>query len=168
MSESSTHGQALAARLDTAANGLFTEVANAPAEAIAWKPADDVWSVMEILCHVAEFVPYWTSQTLQVVRQPDGLWGRTHTDTARIDAVNRASSRSLDDVLSSIRTGTASSATILRGLTDAELALEATSHNSKWARKPASFIAEQLVVEHVKKHAGQVRRNVTQFHEKKG
>ena len=168
MSESSTRGQALAARLDGAADLLFAEVANVPVEAISWKPADDVWSVMEILCHVAEFVPYWTSQTLQIVRQPDGLWGRTHTDTARIDAVNRASSRSLEDVLSSIRTGVGSAAAILGGLTDADLDVEAMSHNPRWARKPASFVAEHLVVEHVEKHAGQIRRNVTQFHETKG
>jgi hypothetical protein len=161
-------GPALAARLHAAAELLVAEVAKAPAECISWKPADDVWSVMEILCHVAEFVPYWTSQTLLVVRHRDGLWGRTHTDTARIDAVNRAGRRSVDDVLSSIRTGVGSSATILRGLTDAEFDLEAMSHNPKWARKPASFIAEHLVVEHVEKHAGQVRRNVAQFHEKKG
>jgi uncharacterized damage-inducible protein DinB len=168
MSESSTRGHALASRLDAAADLLFAEVASAPPEAISWKPAADVWSVMEILCHVAEFVPYWTSQALQVVRHPDARWGRTHTDTARIEAVNRAGNRSLDDVLSSIRTGAGSSAAILSGLTDAELGIEAMSHNPRWERKPASFIAEHLVVEHVEKHAGQVRRNVTQFHEQKG
>jgi hypothetical protein len=168
MSESSTRGSALATRLDAAADLLFAEVATAPSDCIAWKPTPDVWSVMEILCHVAEFIPYWTTQTLQIIRHPDGLWGRTHTDTARIDAVNRAGSRTLADVLSSIRTGAGSSAAILSGLTDAELDIEATSHNPKWARKPAAFVAEHLVVEHVEKHAGQVRRNVAQFREKKG
>ena len=34
------------------------------------------------------------------------------------------------------------------------------------AEKPASFVVDHLLVEHVEKHLGQIRRNVTQFVER--
>ncbi len=153
----------LAVKLETAADALLTEVSTLPADLIAWKPADDVWSVMEILCHVAEFLPFWTGQTLQIVRQPDEPWGRTHTDTARLAAVQRAGARTLADVTAEIRDGARNAAAAIRGLRDGDLAIEAMSRNPRWARQPASFVIEQLLVEHVEKHLGQIRRNATQF-----
>lgn len=161
-----SRGAQFAARLESAADTLLTEVTALPAELISWKPAADVWSVMEILCHVAEFVPYWTSQTTQVASRPDEEWGRTHTDTARIDAVARAGSRTLDDVTSEIRTGVRDSAATLRAMSDASFETEAMSRNPRWGLKAAAFVVEHLVVEHVEKHLGQVRRNVSRFRER--
>jgi len=166
MTDSIVRASESAARLEAAADALLTEVASLPSDLITWKPADDVWSVIEILCHVAEFVPYWTSQTLQIVRQPDDQWGRNHTDTARLDAVQRASSRSLSQVVIAIRSGVQKSAAAIRELSDADLAIEAMSRNPRWARQPASFIVGHLLIEHVEKHLSQIRRNVKQFPER--
>jgi uncharacterized damage-inducible protein DinB len=104
MSDSVTRGAA-AAKLEAAAETLLAELGKLPEEVIAWKPADDVWSVVEILGHVAEFVPYWTGQTLQIIRHPQEQWGRTHADTARLDAVERAKSRTLADITGEIQAG---------------------------------------------------------------
>jgi hypothetical protein len=145
---------------------LLTEVGTLPEELIAWKPAEDVWSVMEILGHVSEFVPYWTAQAVQIARHPDEQWGRTHTDTARVDAVNRARSGSLADVTGEIRSGAETAAARLRALSDGELATEAMGRNPRWGLKPASFVVEHLVVQHVEKHLGQIRRNAAQFRER--
>jgi uncharacterized damage-inducible protein DinB len=166
MSDSVVRAGESAARLEAAADAMLTEVASLPSDLITWKPADDVWSIMEILCHVAEFVPYWTSQTLQIVRRPEDQWGRNHTDTARLDAVQRAGSRSLSEVTTAIRTGVQKSAAEIREFRDADLAIEAMSRNPRWARKPASFIIDHLLIEHVEKHLSQIRRNVKQFHER--
>jgi uncharacterized damage-inducible protein DinB len=155
-----------AARLQAAVDELQAEVSALPDDLVTWKPAADVWSVMEILCHVAEFVPYWTGQTQQAAAHPDRLWGRDHKDTARIDAVNRAGARSLSEVLAEIRAGTLASTAAIRRLRDADLDVEAVSHNPRWGRQPASFVLEHLVIEHVTKHTGQIRRNVTQFRER--
>ena len=166
MSDSVARAGESAARLEAAADALLTEVASLPVDLITWKPADDVWSVMEILCHVAEFVPFWTSQTLQIVRRPDDEWGRTHTDTARLEAVHRAGSRSLPEVTTAIRAGVQTSAAEIRELRDADLDVEAMSRNPRWARQPASFIIDHLLIEHVEKHLSQIQRNVKQFHER--
>jgi uncharacterized damage-inducible protein DinB len=165
MSDTVMNADELAARLEAAADALLTEVASLPPDLIVWKPADDVWSVIEILCHVAEFVPYWTGQTLQIVQQPDEPWGRTHTDTARLAAVRQAGARSLSEVTAAIRDGVQKSAATLRALNEADLAIEAMSRNPRWARQPASFLVEHLLIEHIEKHRSQVQRNVQQFHQ---
>ena len=166
MSDAVMNADELAARLEAAAESLLTEVANLPSDLIVWKPANDVWSVMEILCHVAEFVPYWTGQTLQIVQQPDEPWGRTHTDAARLEAVQQAGSRSLPEVMTAIREGVQKTAAALRALSDSDLAIEATSRNPRWARQPASFLVEHLLIEHIEKHRSQIQRNVRQFEER--
>src|SRR5262249_32621564 len=146
----------LAARLEAAADAMLTEVAGLSSGLVDWKPAEDVWSIMEILCHVSEFVPYWTSQALQIMRRPDDPWWRDHTNTARLDAVRQGESRPLSEVLAEIHAGVQHSAAEIRGSRDADLAIEAMSRNPRWARKPASFIVDHLLVEHVEKHLGQI------------
>jgi fumarylpyruvate hydrolase len=51
-------------------------------------------------------------------------------------------------------------------LSDADLDVEAPSKNPRWGVKPAQFIVDHLLIEHVEKHIGQIRRNVTQYREK--
>lgn len=168
MADASTRADELAGRLEAEARALLAAVASLPADLIFWKPAADVWSVMEILCHVAEFVPYWTGQALQIARRPSEEWGRTHGDQSRVEAVERAGSRTADDVVAEIRRGVEASAGAIRGLTDADLDMEATSRNPRWGRRPSAFVVEHLIVEHVEKHLGQVRRNERQFAERRG
>jgi hypothetical protein len=158
-----TSPQESAVTLTEIVDRMLDEVHRLPSELVTWKPAEDVWSVMEILCPVDEFVPFWTSETLRVVADPAYVWGRTHTDTDRLAAVNAARTRTLEDVTRSIHTGTADAAAKLRALTAADLSREAMSKNPRWGMKPAAFIVDDLVVHHVAKHLGQIRRNVSQY-----
>lgn len=166
MDDATTHPADAASRLEAAGDALLGGLRELPVDLAHWKPAPDVWSVMEILCHVGEFVPYWTGQTRQIVERPDEPWGRTHTDTARLDAVARAATRSLEDVEAEIREGVRVSAAWLRNLHDRALDAEATSRNPRWGLKSAAFVVEHLLIEHVEKHLGQVRRNARQFTER--
>jgi hypothetical protein len=52
-------------------------------------------------------------------------------------------------------------------LNDADFDVEATSRNPRWGLKPAGFIADHLLIAHVEKHIGQIRRNVTEYHQHK-
>ena len=47
---------------------ILTEVQQLPAELIQWVPAEGVWTVMDNLCHIREFVPFWTGEALRIVR----------------------------------------------------------------------------------------------------
>jgi hypothetical protein len=120
---------------------------------------------MDILCHIREFVPFWTDETLRIVRRPEEPWGRDHTDSARRTAVTNTAEYTLDDVLGDIRRAARQAADTLKDLSDTDLAIEATSRNPRWGLKPASFVVDDLLVEHVQKHLGQIRRNVAQFGE---
>jgi uncharacterized damage-inducible protein DinB len=160
-----TRAAAAAVRLQAITDEIAAEVQRLPPQLITWIPGDGVWSVMDILSHIREFVPFWTDETLRIARRPDEQWGRDHTDTGRLAAVANTASYQLEDVLADIRRAVRRSADTLNDLSDADLAVEATSKNPRWGLKPASFVVDQLLVQHVEKHLGQIRRNVTQFGE---
>jgi uncharacterized damage-inducible protein DinB len=160
-----THGAQAAIELQAVADQLVSEAERLPPALINWVPGEGVWSVMDILCHVREFIPFWTGQTLRIVRRPHEPWGRDHTDTARLAAVANTSAYKLEAVLSDIRLAVKQSAETFQNLSDAELAVEATSRNPRWGLKPASFVVDDLIVHHLAKHIGQIRRNAAQFAE---
>ena len=163
MDERATTPQQSAARLKEVVEEILGEVNRMPPELVSWKPAPDVWSVLENLCHIDEFVPFWTDETLAVVQNPSCAWGRDHTDQRRLGAVQAAATRTLPDLERSIRAGAADAAAKLSALSEADLQIEATSKNPRWGLKPAAFIVDDLIVHHVEKHLGQIRRNVAQY-----
>ncbi|MFL6448877.1 MAG: DinB family protein [Bryobacteraceae bacterium] len=142
---------------------ILSQVDSMPKDCIHWKPGPEVWTVMDNLCHISEFVPYWTAQIEQVIHYPDKQWGRTHHDPDRLAAVADTSSRDLRTVKEQIRSGVASSASTLERFTPDQFAIEAPSRNPKWGLKPASFIVDTLLVAHLKSHLSQIRRNLAQF-----
>ena len=156
---------AAAAQLTRTTDEILAEVQQLPSELIHWVPATGVWTVMDNLCHIREFVPFWTGETLRIVHRPAEPWGRDHSDTARLAAVTNTAAYRLDEVVAGIRQAVRRSAETLRTLSDEQLAVEAASKNPRWGVKPASFVIDELLVHHVAKHQGQIRRNITQFNE---
>ncbi|WP_248930520.1 DinB family protein [Paenibacillus hamazuiensis] len=128
-----------------------------------WKPADDVWSIMEVLCHVEEAVPYWLNEIEKMVESPGIEWGRGLQDEARLAAVSGAHQRSLQAVLEHIERSKKTAEDVLGKLTDAELAIESPSRNPRFGTKPVQFIIDHLLVEHLDKHLQQIGRNKTQY-----
>ena len=165
MREPATHGAAAASRLQSTTDELLAEVERLPPEIITWVPGDGVWSVMDILCHIREFVPFWTGETVRIARRPNEQWGRDHTDTDRLAAVTGTAGNKLEEVTADIRRLVRRTVETLSNLSDADLSVEATSKNPRWGLKPAAFVVDHLLVQHVEKHLGQIRRNVTQFGE---
>lgn len=157
--------EAVAARLRANAEQLLNEVVGMPEELIGWVPGEGVWTVMDNLCHVREFVPFWTAEALRVVAGSAEPWGRNHADADRLAAVTGTSRHRLEDVVRDIREAVEASAAALSRLSDAELAAEAPSRNPRWGVKPAWFIVDDLLVGHIEKHLGQIRRNAAQFAE---
>jgi uncharacterized damage-inducible protein DinB len=165
MAEATTLGAQAAARLRAAAGELVPEVRSLPADLIAWIPGEGVWSIMDNLCHIREFVPFWTAEAQRIIQSPTERWGRDHTHAARLAAVANTAGLRLDDVLEDIQHEVETAAAVLAGLSDADMAVTA-SVNPRWDVKPASFVVDHLIVGHVEKHLGQIRRNVRQFSER--
>ena len=163
MSDAQTRGMAAAEQLARTTDEILAEVQQLPVELIHWVPAEGVWTVMDNLCHIREFVPFWTGETLRIIARRGEPWGRDHTNTARLAAVSDTARHRLEDVVADIREAVRQSAETLRTLTDEDLGTEGLSKNPRWGMKPASFVVEDLLVHHVAKHQGQIRRNVAQF-----
>jgi uncharacterized damage-inducible protein DinB len=165
MPESHARASAAAEQLTKTANEILAEVERLPAELIHWVPGEGVWTVMDNLCHIREFVPFWTDEAMRIVQRPSELWGRDMTHTGRLAAVTNTSAHRLGDVGADIRDLVSRSAATLKTLTDEQLAIEATSRNPRFGVKPASFVVDELLVHHIAKHQGQIRRNVSQFNQ---
>lgn len=150
-------------RLIAASEVVLADVTRMPSAVIHWRPAEGVWTVMDNLCHIREFVPFWVGETMRIVHQPTSAWGRDHNDADRLAAVADTTAVSLDEVVADIRASVWRAAETLRTLSDADLAVEATSRNPRWATKPASFVVDELLVHHVEKHGAQIRRNLAQY-----
>src|SRR3954452_6155411 len=146
---------------------ILSQVDSMPKDCTHWKPGPEVWTVMDNLCHIAEFIPYWTAQIEQVIQDADKEWGRTHQDPDRLAAVADTSSRDLTGIKEQIRSAVARSASTLERFTPDQFAIQAPGRNPKWGVKPASFIVDTLLVTHLKSHLSQIQRNLKQYGEQR-
>jgi uncharacterized damage-inducible protein DinB len=158
-----TRVQHACGQIDAALNEIETKVKPLPRAWLSWRPAADVWSILDILSHMEEFVPYWTGQIMAIVYHSDQEWGRTHADPDRLEAVADTDRRELLDVLASIRNRVDSMRNRLLPLSDETLEITARSRNPRWETKPASFILDHLLVQHVVNHSAQIQRNIDQL-----
>lgn len=157
--------QAATAEMRATVEEIVRQAEAMPEDCIQWKPGHEVWTVMDNLCHVAEFVPYWTAQVEQAVTHPEKEWGRTHEDSDRLAAVADTSERVLSEVKAELREGVQDCAARLERFTMEQFATHAQSRNPRWAMQPASFIVDTLLVAHLKSHLSQIRRNLALYNE---
>jgi uncharacterized damage-inducible protein DinB len=132
-------------------------------ETIRWNPTEEEWSIMQIIAHIVEAVPYWLDEIAQLVQTPGKEWGRNHLQERRLEAVSAATVdaisvgemvQKLEAVKQQVKEG-------LENLTAEQLAAEAPSRNPNFGTKPLSFIIDHLIDQHVNKHEGQIQRNLS-------
>jgi uncharacterized damage-inducible protein DinB len=138
-------------------------VTELPENVLRWKPAQDVWSITEILGHVEEAAPYWAGEIQRVVANPGAEWGRNHQNEARLAAVAATSQRSKQDVVTGFGQAANAVVTALRTLREKDLRIESPSKNPRWGIKPMSFVLDHLIVSHLRGHRDQIIRNLNQF-----
>ena len=136
-----------------------------PREVLLWRPAPEVWSILDNLAHIAEFIPFWVGEIHAMLARPPQPWGRDQRHAGRLAAVRDTSGRDLLDLLASIHAAAADAARFLRSLDEAQLDIEAVSRNPRWALKPVSFVVDILLVKHLADHRDQIQRNLRQHHE---
>jgi len=134
-----------------------------PEETIQWKPAPEVWSIHEILCHVEELLPYWSDEIRRVASTPGVEWGRGHANEARLAAVAASPTRNSKDVIAGVEKVTQHSVGVLNSLREEDLAIESPSRNPRFGVKPMSFVLNHLLVKHMRDHLGQIQRNLDQL-----
>ena len=136
-----------------------------PEDVVRWKPAEDKWSILQVLCHVEEATPFWLKELKAVVQNPGIEWGRGLQHEGRLAAVNQADQRNIPDVLAGIEQSKSDVQTTLSSLSEDDLNIESPSRNPRFGTKPMAFIVDHLLVEHLDTHLKQIRRNVQQYKE---
>jgi len=139
---------------------------NLSEETIRWKPSEEEWSILQILSHLVEGVPYWLGEVERVVAEPGSSWGRGLQDLARLAAVTDIDKLSVKDVLAEVGQ---LSQKVASGLElDAETLKQESPHRNfaKFGNKPVSFIIDHFIEEHVAGHAKQIQRNLFKLREK--
>lgn len=144
---------------------IETLVKSLPEEIIRWKPSKDEWSVMQIITHVVEAIPYWVKEIENIKRQPEEPWGRGLTDEVRLQAVSEENTNhlSVDEVIQQLSSIPSIIENVLKTLTDEDLAIKAPSRNPRFDNKPIEFIVNHLIVEHADKHYNQMKRNLSLY-----
>ncbi|MDG5788843.1 DinB family protein [Evansella sp. AB-P1] len=132
-------------------------------EEIRFKPAEDVWSIMEIICHVEEVIPYWMNELIRTIENPGTAWGRGLQDEARLAAVSRAPEREVKDVLVGIEEARNEANALWEKISDDQLKVVAPHRNPKFGVKPMTFLVEHFITDHLKKHGWQIERNVEEI-----
>ena len=134
-------------------------------ETIRWNPTEEEWSIMQIVAHIVEALPYWVEEIEQLVQSPGQEWGRNHLHEGRLQAVSSATVdaisvagllQALEEVKQKVESG-------IGNLTAEQLVAEAPSRNPNFGTKPISFIIDHLIAQHVNKHEGQIQRNLSKL-----
>jgi len=84
-------------------------------------------------------------------------------DPDRLAAVSKTDERELDELLASLRGRLQETCRRLAAVTNEDLAISALSRNPRWGVKPALFILEDLLQQHLAKHRQQISRNISQL-----
>ncbi|MGD6891915.1 DinB family protein [Bacillus mobilis] len=137
-------------------------------EIIYWKPSEDEWSIIQIITHVAEAIPYWAKEISNIKVNHEDLWGRGLTDEVRLQAVSEENinGTNVEEVIKQLSTIPITIENVLNTLTDEELHIQAPSRNPRFNNKSIDFIVNHLIVEHTEKHYKQIERNVLKFNER--
>ncbi|USK71882.1 DinB family protein [Peribacillus asahii] len=148
-------------------NRIIETVKGLSEETIRWNPTEEEWSIMQIVAHIVEALPYWVEEIEQLVQSPGQEWGRNHLHEGRLQAVSSATVdaisvaellQALEEVKQKVESG-------IGNLTAEQLSAEAPSRNPNFGTKPISFIIDHLIDQHVNKHEGQIQRNLSKLNQ---
>jgi DinB superfamily len=122
------------------------------------QPAPAEWSAMQILAHVAEFVPYWASQAEAVARRQinDQPFGRRPDDPSRIEPIQRHAQDSVDEIVGRLRLGLDEAQALLRTIPDD--GWRRTAHHLTRGEMSVETFVEQFLFDHLAEHSGQLRQ----------
>jgi uncharacterized damage-inducible protein DinB len=142
-------------RIESTVQQLISLIERLPAEVLYREPQPGEWPVMSTLAHLQELLPYWAHQAEGVVHRPDQPFGRTHSDPARIGAVEEHGHDSLDAMVKRIRVSLDECLATLRSLPSS--GWSAVGHSPSRGTMTVEQIVDAFLVRHVEEHAAQTQ-----------
>lgn len=132
---------------------------------IRWNPTEEEWSILQIVVHVAEAIPFWLKDIEAIKADPTKKWGRDLKNDGRLYAVSEENIKNttVDQAINDLAKVPAGMKASLENLTEEQAQLVAPCYNPNFEGKPVQFIVDKLVVSHVNGHLGQVKRNLSKL-----
>lgn len=127
-------------------------------DTLYWAPEGDDWSLMKILAHTAEFLPYWSRQAADVASrsQNDQPFGRTHEDEMRIAAVEDHAHDRREQVAPRIRQGLDEMSQTLAAIPPE--GWQRTGRHFRRGEMTVSKLVDDFMVEHAEEHLAQAQK----------
>jgi uncharacterized damage-inducible protein DinB len=149
------------ARIQASVQRLVATVERAPAAPLERQPRPEDWSITQVLAHVAEILPYWSSQAREVAARAPGdvrPYGRTHEDPDRIAAVEQHAHDSRENSLARVRASLDEAVGMLRAIP-----AEGWSRTALHARRgemSVEQIVDQFLIDHLEEHCAQLEQTL--------
>lgn len=146
-------------------NEIVTIVKDLDESTIRWNPTEDEWSILQIVVHVEEAIPFWLKDIEAIKADPTKKWGRDVKHEGRLYAVSEENINNVtvDKALNDVEKIPFAVKQTLEKLTDEDTKLVAPSYNPNFDGKPVQFVIDKLVVGHVNGHLGQIKRNLSKL-----
>jgi len=143
---------------------IVKSVAGLDEKTIRWNPTEEEWSIMQIVAHLNEAVPYWLGEVDRVVAEPGSKWGRGLVDPARLAAVATPDELNVEEEIATLKGLQQQVSERLSNLSEAQLTAENPHRNfERFGNKPVSFIINHFIAEHANTHYGQIQRNLSKL-----
>ena len=140
--------------------GELIVLLNGPLQAIAPAklyeiPVENEWTIMEILAHIVEIMPYWADEVARLVELPGQNFGRTMENPERIAAVRDHSHDSLAQIAAALPGSYARLNEVLASLKDSDLLL--TGVHPRRGTKTLDWFIEEFITKHLSDHIIQIK-----------
>ncbi|MFJ7745709.1 DinB family protein [Peribacillus sp. NPDC097295] len=143
---------------------ILEVTANLSEDTIRWNPSEEEWSILQILSHLTEAIPYWLSEIETVVDAPGSKWGRGLQDPARLAAVTDTEKLSVEDILKQTEELKQKVEDGLGKLDEETLSKKSPHRNfDKFGNKSVSYIVDHFIDEHIAGHYNQIKRNLSKI-----
>jgi hypothetical protein len=148
-------------RLRTAIETLTSRVQSQADLPLYDAPAPEDWTIMRVLAHVAEILPYWSQQARDVAARTENNlpFGRTAEDPDRIAWVENHARDTLADVLKRIDAGLDDAIRTMRSL-PAEAWDGRTARHPRRGEMSIAQIFDDFVIAHAEEHLAQAQRTL--------
>ena len=121
-------------------------------------PAENEWTIMQNLAHVAEFMTYWANQIANLVAHPGQKFGRVMTDEHRLKFIRDHENDTLQQIKSLLPPSYAHLEEVLSSLKDSDL--EITGIHPRYGEKSLDWFIEDFVTKHMSDHVVQLEEEV--------
>lgn len=131
---------------------MVTVIQDLEEETIRWNPAPEEWSMMQIVAHVSEAIPYWIDLTQRIIKDPNTKIDRGVFSESRLYAISEENTLSMspEDAVDNLEKLPSLVEELLFSLTDEQFQEEAVQ-----------YILDIEIIKHIEEHIHQMERNLS-------